>query len=68
MSSLPKDTIVSVWVNCSDTRRVLNKGHQIIHAAANYFYLDVGLGGWISQEGGGDNWLNPFKTWARIYS
>ncbi|ORY26256.1 glycoside hydrolase superfamily [Naematelia encephala] len=68
MPSLGKDTIVSIWVNSADARRVLDKGHRIIQAAGDYFYLDCGQGGWIGQEGGGNSWCDPFKTWMRMYS
>ncbi len=42
MTSLSKGTVVDIWVNSADARRVLDKGYQIVHAAADYFYL-VGL-------------------------
>jgi len=55
-------------VNSADARRVLDKGYQIVHAAADYLYLDCGQGGWVTQEGGGNSWCDPFKSWARMYS
>ncbi|WVQ81171.1 hypothetical protein IAT38_003293 [Cryptococcus sp. DSM 104549] len=68
MPSLGNDTIVDIWVNSADARRVLDKGYRIVHASADYFYLDCGQGGWIGMEGGGDSWCDPLKSWARMYS
>ncbi|ODN91414.1 hexosaminidase [Cryptococcus wingfieldii CBS 7118] len=68
MPSLGNDTIVDIWVNSADARKVLNKGFRIVHASADYFYLDCGQGGWIGQEGGGNSWCDPLKSWAKIYS
>ncbi|KAK8843396.1 hypothetical protein IAR55_007053 [Kwoniella newhampshirensis] len=68
MPSLTNDTIVDIWVNSKDARRVLDQGYRIVHASADYFYLDCGQSGWITEEGGGPGWCDPLKTWARMYS
>ncbi|OXG85443.1 hexosaminidase [Cryptococcus neoformans A2-102-5] len=68
MPSLTNDTIVDIWVNSSDARKVLDQGYRIVHASADYFYLDCGQGGWFGEEGGGNSWCDPMKTWARMYS
>ncbi|KIR82856.1 hexosaminidase [Cryptococcus gattii E566] len=68
MSSLTNDTIVDIWVNSADARKVLDQGYRIVHASADYFYLDCGQGGWIGEEGGGNSWCDPMKSWARMYS
>jgi hexosaminidase len=83
MPGLSKDTIVDIWVNSADARRVLDKGYKIIHASGDYFYLvsvtfgqvrwrlmyqDCGQGGWIGIEGGSNSWCDPFKSWQRMYS
>lgn len=39
MPSLTNDTIVDIWVNSSDARKVLDQGYRIVHASADYFYL-----------------------------
>lgn len=39
MSSLTNDTIVDIWVNSADARKVLDQGYRIVHASADYFYL-----------------------------
>lgn len=39
MTSLTNDTIVDIWVNSSDARKVLDQGYRIVHASADYFYL-----------------------------
>lgn len=66
--SLRDDTVVCIWQDSADARKVLDKGFKIVHAAADYFYLDCGHGGWIGKGGGGNSWCDPFKTWARIWS
>jgi hexosaminidase len=62
------DTIVHTWLAPSDARKVLDKGYRVVHASAEYFYLDCGLGGWIGEEGGGNSWCDPYKSWTRIHS
>lgn len=39
MPSVGPDTIVDIWMNSTDARRVLDKGFRIVHAPADYFYL-----------------------------
>lgn len=68
MPSLTNDTIVTVWVKAADALKALDKGYRIVHAAADYLYLDCGQGGWLGKEGGGNSWCDPFKSWQRIYS
>ena len=68
MPSILPSTIVTVWASSKDVPRVLKRGYRIVHAAADYFYLDCGQGGWIGKEGGGNSWCDPFKSWARMYS
>jgi len=66
--SLRDDTVVHIWQDSSDAKAVLAKGYKIVHASADYLYLDCGHGGWIGLERGGNSWCDPFKTWARIWS
>ncbi|WVQ93292.1 hypothetical protein IAU59_000360 [Kwoniella sp. CBS 9459] len=71
MTSIKNDTVVQVWVDSSDTRRVLDNGFRVVHAASDYFYLDCGHGSWIGDpRDGGDHrsWCDPYKTWSNIYS
>ncbi|WVQ75375.1 hypothetical protein IAR50_004995 [Cryptococcus sp. DSM 104548] len=68
MASLGNDTIVDIWVDSADARKVLDKGFRVVHASADYFYLDCGQGGWIGEEGGSNSWCDPLKSWAKIYS
>jgi hexosaminidase len=68
LPSLSNDTIVTVWQNTSNAKSVAQRGHRIVHASSEYFYLDCGLGGWIGVDGGGNSWCDPYKTWSRIHS
>ena len=36
---MTKDTIVTIWIDSTDARKVVDKGYRIVHAAADYFYL-----------------------------
>jgi len=65
---LANDTIVYIWKDSSDAKKVLNKGFRIVSAAADYFYLDCGRGGWIGSAGGGPSWCDPYKSWEKIWS
>ncbi|ORX40209.1 putative beta-hexosaminidase precursor [Kockovaella imperatae] len=68
LPSVKKDTLVSIWIDSKDAAKVLAKGFRIVHAAADYFYLDQGQGGWLGEEGGGDSWQGPYKSWQKMYS
>ncbi|TXT08741.1 hypothetical protein VHUM_02869 [Vanrija humicola] len=68
-TGLSQNTVVEVWVDSNDARRVVDKGYRIVHAAADHFYLDCGQGGWITQDGGqGNSWCDPFKSWMKMIS
>ncbi|KAI0629981.1 N-acetylhexosaminidase [Trametes polyzona] len=66
--SLSKDTPVLVWISSDNVKAVAEKGHKIIHAASDYFYLDCGGGGWVGDFPSGNSWCDPFKTWQRAYT
>ncbi|EKM75154.1 hypothetical protein AGABI1DRAFT_132509 [Agaricus bisporus var. burnettii JB137-S8] len=65
---LSNDTIVLVWISSSHAKKVAKKGHRLIHAASDYFYLDCGGGGWMGNHINGNSWCDPFKTWQKAYS
>lgn len=56
-----------VWISSEHTAKVLEQGYRVVHAPADYFYLDCGAGGWVAG-GPETSWCEPFKTWERIYS
>lgn len=66
--TLSKDTIAMVWISSQDAKAVVQRGHRIVHAASDYFYLDCGHGGWLGNNILGNSWCDPFKTWQKAYS
>ena len=46
---------------------VTQKGHPVILAASDYFYLDCGAGEWVGGDPNANSWCDPFKTWQRVY-
>ncbi|KAF8073544.1 beta-hexosaminidase [Lyophyllum atratum] len=66
--TLANDTIALVWISSEHVASVAQKGHKLIHAASDYFYLDCGGGGWVGQNVLGNSWCDPFKTWQKSYS
>jgi hexosaminidase len=70
--TVAKDTIVLPW-NASYAQAAVDKGHRIIHADAETFYLDCGGGAWVPRNGLSgtvkrDTWCDPFKSWDHMYS
>ncbi|KAF5382459.1 hypothetical protein D9615_002743 [Tricholomella constricta] len=66
--TLANDTIALVWISSEHVAAVAQKGHKLIHAASDFFYLDCGGGGWVGQNVLGNSWCDPFKTWQKSYS
>ncbi|TEB39996.1 N-acetylhexosaminidase [Coprinellus micaceus] len=66
--TLAQDTAVLVWISSQDAAAVAQRGHRLIHAASDYFYLDCGGGGWVGNNINGNSWCDPFKTWQKAYS
>ncbi|VDC07078.1 unnamed protein product [Peniophora sp. CBMAI 1063] len=66
--TLPTDVPVLVWVSSENVASVAQKGHPVIHAASDYFYLDCGAGEWIGGDPTANSWCDPFKTWQKAYT
>ncbi|VDC07079.1 unnamed protein product [Peniophora sp. CBMAI 1063] len=66
--TLPTDIPVSVWMSSDFIASVTQKGHPVILAASDYFYLDCGAGEWVVGEPTVNSWCDPFKTWQKSYS
>ncbi|EAU86209.2 beta-hexosaminidase [Coprinopsis cinerea okayama7 len=66
--TLSNDTVAMVWISSQHAKAVAQRGHRLIHAASDYFYLDCGGGGWIGNNPNGNSWCDPFKTWQKAYS
>uniref|UniRef100_A0A0K3CA31 Beta-hexosaminidase n=1 Tax=Rhodotorula toruloides TaxID=5286 RepID=A0A0K3CA31_RHOTO len=65
---LANETVVMVWIDSANVRAVADKGHRVIHAASDYFYLDCGAGAWLGRYPNGTSWCDPFKIWSKSYS
>jgi hexosaminidase len=70
--TVAEDTIVLAW-NASYAAKAVRKGHRIIHADADTFYLDCGGGAWVPRNGlpsvtQRDSWCDPYKSWDHMYS
>ncbi|KAI0345602.1 N-acetylhexosaminidase [Trametopsis cervina] len=61
------DTVVMVWTSSQAAVGVAAKNLRMVHAPADYFYLDCGAGEWIGADPDGNSWCDPFKTWQRSY-
>ncbi|KPV78194.1 glycoside hydrolase family 20 protein [Rhodotorula graminis WP1] len=68
---LGSDVVVMVWINSSNVRAVADKGHRLIHAASDFFYLDCAAGGagsWLGKTPNATSWCDPYKSWQKAYS
>lgn len=65
--TLPKDTVIQVWIGSEGVKEVTEKGYRTIVSAQNFWYLDLGFGRPRSNpypevQGAG------FNHWNRVYS
>lgn len=44
------DSASRVWISSEDAAAVASLGFRIVQAPSNYFYLDCGGGGWVSED------------------
>ncbi|KAF8903081.1 glycoside hydrolase superfamily [Gymnopilus junonius] len=61
-------TVWEGWISAHNVASLVKKGYKVIHASNEYFYLDCGAGGWLSQNPLGNSWCNPFRMWQKAYS
>ncbi|TFK27667.1 beta-hexosaminidase [Coprinopsis marcescibilis] len=66
--TLSNNTVAMVWISSANAQAVARRGHRLIHAASDFFYLDCGGGGWVGNHVTGNSWCDPFKTWQKAYS
>ncbi|KAH8085997.1 N-acetylhexosaminidase [Cristinia sonorae] len=66
--TLSPETIALVWISSQNVKGVAQKGHKLVHAASDFFYLDCGGGGWVGANPNGNSWCDPFKTWQKAYT
>ena len=45
---------------------VTQKGHPVILAASDYYYLDCGAGEWVGGDPNANSWCDPFKAWQKV--
>ncbi|KAF8877161.1 glycoside hydrolase superfamily [Gymnopilus junonius] len=43
-------TVWEGWISAHNVASLVKKGYKVIHASNEYFYLDCGAGGWLSQN------------------
>ncbi|KAH8556553.1 putative beta-N-acetylhexosaminidase naga [Umbelopsis sp. PMI_123] len=49
--SIPKDVIMQTWNNgVNNTKTLTSMGYDVIVSSADFFYLDCGFGGWVSND------------------
>ncbi|KAL0064340.1 Glucosamine-6-phosphate isomerase (Glucosamine-6-phosphate deaminase) (GNPDA) (GlcN6P deaminase) [Marasmius tenuissimus] len=65
--TLKNDTVALVWISSEHAASVAAKNVRIVHAPADYFYLDCGGGGWLGGDLG-NSWCDPFKSWQKAYT
>lgn len=46
--SLAETVVAIAWKGSSTFKKLLNAGRRVIQASSDYFYLDCGMGGWVS--------------------
>ncbi|KXN74560.1 glycoside hydrolase family 20 protein [Conidiobolus coronatus NRRL 28638] len=66
--TLPSDALVQVWLGASDTKKVIQRGHDVIASSYQYWYLDCGHGAWIGDAPSGSSWCDPYKHWQIVYT
>jgi hexosaminidase len=66
---LKPDSYVEAWISNKSVTSILQarKDVNIILAQVDFFYLDCGLGGWLSNDANGQSWCT-YVTWQKQYS
>ncbi|CAG8693811.1 8068_t:CDS:2, partial [Acaulospora morrowiae] len=62
------DTLIQVWNDDKNLKKVADKGYRMIVGSSDYWYLDCGHGAWAGNFVNGNSWCDPYKTWQKIYS
>ncbi|KAF9132872.1 hypothetical protein BGW39_011165 [Mortierella sp. 14UC] len=63
---LPNSTIIQVWKDATNVKKVIAQGRPVILSSSEFWYLDCGAGAWlIGSEG--QSWCK-YASWQRIYS
>ncbi|KAF9382666.1 hypothetical protein CPC16_009236 [Podila verticillata] len=63
---LPESTIVQVWKNAGNAKKIIEQGRPVILSSVEYWYLDCGSGDWLVGSQG-QSWCG-FTNWQRVYS
>ncbi|KAG0338789.1 hypothetical protein BG004_007088 [Podila humilis] len=63
---LPDSTVVQVWKNAGNAKKIIEQGRPVILSSVEYWYLDCGSGDW--QVGSqGQSWCG-YTNWQRVYA
>ncbi|KAG0099310.1 hypothetical protein BGZ93_008145 [Podila epicladia] len=63
---LPESTVVQVWKNAGNAKKIIQQGRPVILSSVEYWYLDCGSGDWLVGSQG-QSWCG-FTNWQRVYS
>ncbi|KAG0028812.1 hypothetical protein BGZ82_008243 [Podila clonocystis] len=63
---LPESTVVQVWKNAGNAKKIIEQGRPVILSSVEYWYLDCGSGDWLVGSQG-QSWCG-FSNWQRVYS
>jgi hexosaminidase len=59
-NSVPKNIIMQTWNNgLSNIKTLTSSGYDVIVSSSDWFYLDCGFGGWVSNDPRYDVQVNP---------
>jgi hexosaminidase len=59
-NSVPKDIIMQTWNNGPfNIKTLTSAGYQVVVSSSDWFYLDCGFGGWVSNDPRYDVQVNP---------
>jgi hexosaminidase len=65
--TLPKDIILQTWNNgLTNIQALTSNGYDVIVSSSDFFYLDCGFGGWVTNDPRYDVEENPDPTGATI--
>jgi len=62
-NSLPKDVILQSWNNgLENINNLTARGYDVVVSSADFFYLDCGNGGWVTNDPRYNEMVNPNAT------
>lgn len=59
---VPKDIIMQSWNGVENIQKLASQGYDVVVSNSDWFYLDCGFGGWVTNDHRYNEMVNPSST------